>query len=216
MGVRVAAVCLSIALLGAVPAAATESEIEFKVIGVDPAGDAPDGMDLSYLSIGPSDEGLELRYGLDGPLTPEDIAFDGTLYWTFWVAPKGGGWAQVPSRYGTRRLKDRTYYTVHAEFAGRSGMYFGLDRWDRCTMCGDWGVDGHWELSGHYAPDGTYLAIRLPEWIAEPGGKVRSCTSHRTYCNYASNGDHVNLHAHLHATPVDVDEMAAREPYRVP
>jgi len=167
--VRVTLRCTVAALLvfGLIAPASASAEDAFTTIGTDSAMDAVTGANLTNLQIGPSADGLELRFGLEG-LTPTEAEFDGSLHWTFWVAPAGGGWAHVPMRYRDAKVKDRTYFTVGAEFARSSAPTFQLTEWDKCTRCGDWGAVETYGLSGGYGDGGRYLAIQLPGWLKNP------------------------------------------------
>lgn len=201
-------------LFGAsVSAPAAES---FKTMGTDPAGDAVPGADLTYLHVGHTLEGLQMRFGLDGPLTPTDLNLEGTLHWTFWVAPPGGGWTDGPARYGTRRVRDRTYYTVAAHFERRTEPTFDLTQWAKCTLCADWGAVGSSTLTGGYAQNGSYLAIQLPASFGEPGAELGTCANHRAYCNWAEGGRHVFLDAQLPVTTTYIDVLEVSERYEFP
>lgn len=175
---------------------------DFRTLGTDPARDSTVGTDLTYLQMGPTSRGLELRFGLEGPLTATDLDLDATLHWTFWTAPRGAA-------------DRRTYFTVAAEFNRASEPTFHLTRWSRCTSCADYGAVDTYRLTGGYSTDRDYLAIILPSWLAQPGTTIGNCANHRTHCNHAQKGRHVFFRANSPSATVGLDYMKVSRRYVV-
>jgi hypothetical protein len=87
----------------AVPAGASEDHL--KVIGTDPAFDAPPGLDLTQIAVGRTGRDLEIRIWVEG------------------MFPPGGGYPQVPGIQWMFKVRKRTFVAEAVATHG-DGMFF--------------------------------------------------------------------------------------------